>query len=626
MAERCLAGVCVGTYVTNMGAASNPGTRAQPKNTINAALLIAAQLAPISSVPNPVVVYVGTGNGMSPVIFSEDISMPNRVDLQGGWSADVSGAWTRDIATFVTELRPSFAAGVRFSDSAMTRASSRMSGFTVRGPATAGTTAAMTLSSGASPTLDRLTLIGGSNAGTGYASGLTISGTSSPLANPLISSSTLTGGTGPSGAESVGLHVSTFRASFELVNSTVSAADGVATSTGIYCQSACPGAVIRMSNITGGNGTTATGLFLNGDNSGLTLDTTSIVGGSTTPGGATTGTRYGLRTTGPNGSGSCAGTAPVITGSTIAGARGSAQLAYGIHATSCDLDVRASTVMGAVPVGGPLASTVSEAYGAVCTNATSSCAFADTQLSGAASLPLGSTNATQRSQGLTFSNGATGSARRSVILSGTCTGCITVGVAVSGTPRIENSVIVSEVGSVSSAVDLFLVSSITGDAVFVNNHIQSLGATGTCRALNVFGSGVADIGGVFLNNTLLVSSGATNTRVVSEGFPVAFEPRLFANNNLFGSTVLYRDDGVDLTTISEVNAIVSGPISSNNISADPLVPGNGDWHLGATSPNRGAGATSFMSTLAPTADFDTPPDTRPLPAATAPDIGPDERL
>ncbi len=75
-----------------------------------------------------------------------------------------------------------------------------------------------------------------------------------------------------------------------------------------------------------------------------------------------------------------------------------------------------------------------------------------------------------------------------------------------------------------------------------------------------------------------------------------------------------------LTTAAQVNALLLAPTASDNISADPLV--DASFHLGAGSPNLGAGRDSAGGVTAPATDFDGQP--RPQPAATMPDIGPDE--
>ncbi len=618
-AERCLGGSCVGTYVSNTGSPANPGTRTQPKSTITDALSIAMALAAVPSVPRPVPVFVGRGNATNPVTFAEDVVLPDNVDLQGGWGHDVAGTWSRNISVNVTRIAPTTSAGVRLSVSGMTRSNTRMSGFTVVGASSFTDTAAITVSNGAQPSLSQLIVIGGSaGVSSGLSAGILILGEPGGLTHPLVADTTSTGGTG---ARTAGIVLRTSNPRIELVDSTaIGGAQGI--SYGVACFTACAGSVFLRSSLNGGTTSSGTGLLLIGDSSGTSIQLSTLNGGEGTS--PTTGSHYGLHLAGVSTNVSCGGTGPIITSSTIIGSRGPTLSATGIRSEHCPADVRSSTIMGAAPRGGPAATSISEGVGINYNGAGATLTLIDNQIWGAGQTLLGSVTTTSRATGVYGGLGGPGTFQRNVIRSGDCSGSAggAWGMQLYGTPRVENNVITGGVGPNSVGVVLYPPGG-GADAVFVNNHIEAGGspAAGSASRGLIISSGV---GGAFLNNNIL--AGTSPNRVVVQESSTSGDPRYLINNNLFGAGTLYRNEGnSDLTTIAQVNALTVGPLASGNISGDPLVVGPGDWHLTASSPNRGVGVPAFMGLVAPPTDFDTPADSRPLPLGTNPDIGPDER-
>lgn len=73
-----------------------------------------------------------------------------------------------------------------------------------------------------------------------------------------------------------------------------------------------------------------------------------------------------------------------------------------------------------------------------------------------------------------------------------------------------------------------------------------------------------------MNNTIL--AGVAPNRVCIEETSTTGDLRVVQNNNLFGATVLYRDEGTtDLTTPSQLAATLLN--ATGNISAEPLIAG-----------------------------------------------------
>jgi hypothetical protein len=215
---------------------------------------------------------------------------------------------------------------------------------------------------------------------------------------------------------------------------------------------------------------------------------------------------------------------------------------------------------------------------------------------------------------------------RNVIHSGNCAGDCYGGeghgnalfIYADGDVLLENNVLIGGAGCLSSAgLFVFQPGGLTSThAKVANNHIEGIGrATGKSHGVQFASEPATSMRGWFLNNTIIMGAGGTGAAFWEEG--TTQEPAELRNNNLFGTT-LWRSDNRTISSVSELNAMSH---SSGNISADPQV--TSDWHLSATSPNRGAGAPLVNSLMCPAADRDNQP--RPQPSGTNPDIGPDER-
>jgi hypothetical protein len=594
-AERCLDGVCVGTYVAPAPAGNNanPGTRLAPKATIVAGLAVATAL------PGQDTVYVGKNPSVN-AIFFDVLVWPSGAHLSGGWLRAADGSWTRDIAANETRLAPIMGTPIRISDAAATPGNLTISGMRIL--AAIDGTAGVWITAGA-PLLDRVTVEGPDGASTSRGVFVTSAAT--------IQASTLRGGT------------------------------ATLNSTALYCVG-CAGLRVTGSSMMGDHAAQSIGVYLNGDTSGVRIESSTIVGGPAAP----TDDKVGLQFDGCPGI--TPGMEPVVTGTTIVGVNGSADAASGLVVVGCPLRVESTTRVAAVVVPGAGVTQLRSVEGVRCQGVTSRCDFVDvdeiagvvpavgvaepTVLEVVSGITFGGSgsiagNGTRVRAGraasataVTIAATAAGGTARAVTISGAhidAGGCatassVTSGVRVSGPVRLENDVI--EGGECTGiSLGLVLVGLGAGEVVeVVNNHITGEGSTvGSSVGVQLQGPG-----GRFVNNTIL--AGVSPSRRAFIEVSTADDPEQLRNNDLFGGSTLYLDEGtVPITTIAGVNALAN---ASANISADPLV--DSTFHLGATSPNRAAASASAGGVTAPTMDFDG--QARPQPAATNPDIGPDE--
>src|SRR5205823_1491161 len=145
----------------------------------------------------------------------------------------------------------------------------------------------------------------------------------------------------------------------------------------------------------------------------------------------------------------------------------------------------------------------------------------------------------------------TGLVQRNVIRSGPCTsgGSQALGMSVWGAARFENNVVVADACTSSVGLQCNPQPNGPGESVFANNHIEGSGGANVSASRGVtMGSTGAITTYVFLNNTLRAGSGSTSSIVFEESSSAA-NPRLLANNNLFGATTLYHENsGTNRTT------------------------------------------------------------------------------
>jgi len=191
--------------------------------------------------------------------------------------------------------------------------------------------------------------------------------------------------------------------------------------------------------------------------------------------------------------------------------------------------------------------------------------------------------------------------------------------------RVQDNVILGAncTGSIPMALDSYAVRVIasagTNELDLHSNTLLAGGGT-TCTgrglAFDVSQSPPTGALGVVRNNILV--AGTCTTRYAVEEQSAAADPRLFENNDLWSSgtpTALYRDDAMtNLTMLSQVNALMSRPTATANISADPLFTAGNHLPVGSPCVNTGT------ATGAPTTDIDG--DMRPQLQAF--DIGADE--
>ncbi len=582
LAERCLKGASVGTYVSATGSDANPGTRAQPKATIGTALSLATQLAALDTVAKPVQVLVGAGT------FAEDLDVPDLVDLQGGHEAET---WTRDWLAHPSKLAPSDSRGLRFSVASMTRDSARLSGFIVLGAASGGDTSAITVENGAQPALEHLDVVAGNTPALSAA--VSVLGG----ARPYIFASSLTGG---SAGASFGLRVGG-GASVELVESSATGGRGAQQSTGAACVGGCSTSRFEDVIASGGAAPESQGLWLQGgDTTAVFVDGSRLRGGGLGPNGMSTG--IGLKLTGP-----CSGMPATVLSSTIHGVLSSNHRGVGVEVTDCALDLRDSSVAGVESGAAVIAA------GVTCDGASSSCTLWNDRVSGAAE------GADIRDAVLGVRLGAAGQLARNVISAGRCESAVggeATGLAIPNGPiRVENNVVLGGACETSAALAIRqAMGTLSGEPEVVNNHFDGRGRVPGFSA----GIVLEQPRGVFLNNTILAGRGRDGAAFYEQ--EQGADPSVLRNNNLFGA-VLYWNDGMPLRRASDVNGLSVGPTASANISADPHV--DLDFRLGPTSPNRGAGAMAAGSVAAPATDR--LGNARPYPAGTTPDIGPDER-
>ncbi len=661
-AERCLNNVCVGTYVSPAGDSNNPGTRAAPKRFIVEGLAVAAALSGQDTV------VVGKLAGAA-AVFNEDVRVGAETNLSGGWLHDGAAGWTRDVMQHETRITPTTAEGLIVQTGA-TRANVTISGFTVVGLSANADTAAITLRTNASPSLVDLTVTGGVSQGNSV--GLRVVNQD----NPVLRRVTITGGTGNASAA---VRVSQGRA--EIFNSTLTGGSAVAGSVALQCEGGCPGLRVEDSVLSGGQALDAAAVGLGGDISGVVVRNCNLTGGpsgsdATAP--AYPGRRAGLAV---DNCPTLTLNRQVVTveGSTVRGVTlpGAVGVAMGIYvAGNCGLNLSGSPyVTGAETGAGPVDTVVDQAFGVLCSGAQSDCVLeANTLITGtrnstgmqagasarilAAGVALegdgtvrgrATQDATRVIQhivggvapsavGLSHAPGLVGASVGTLVFEfnqvegGACTGADpergVAGMVVATPARIINNVILG--GSCDNRSTGLLLhpsinSSLGQQPLVLNNHIDAVGFPGlTSTSAGVTVAPLAGLNvplpvsvGNLVNNTILGGVSALSF-CVAEASPNV-DVALLRNNNLFGGVAPFLDEAMTLVlTINDVNNL-SG--ATSNLRADPLV--DQTFHLGPTSPNRGAGQRNGGGVSAPDGDFDG--ERRPIPNNDDPDIGPDER-
>lgn len=607
---------CVGTYVAPppFGNDANPGTRAAPKASISEAIQVGYSLRPSGNLPRTPVIVASTDDGG--LYVGALIVTGSGLDIQGDWLLVDGGIWVSTDGGTRAIIRAPGVPAVLLSHSTLSRQNSRFSGFRIEGGAhtTAFATGALQVVDG-SPVIERVDVQAGpASSATSSSIALVVRQTAPFIASPLIIDSSFAAGDGGAG-ESTGAYVALSRP--EIRRSRFQG--GVSfSSVGFRCDS-CPGATLIDSFFSGGLAVpspspgSSYGLRFRGDLTGVTVSNATIVGGWPS------NTQRAVGVSVENGSlaAPCVGQVSV-TSSTITGVEGSSSaMAVGVEVAGCSLRLRESTVAGATGGSPSMPSAISGAYGVICTSGSTCTIEENLELAGVR-------QATDRgpivATGLAFGaylQGATVALRRNrQIAGGLCsvTGAPeSTGVVMRTYATIENNVIRG--GQCLHSVGL-VHESPTGGRV-TNNLLDGAGATGVGTSRGLLSDPNSTLPtGAFVNNIILAGQ-AANAIVVLEASNRA-DLAEFRNNNLFGSTVLYRDENTtNYTAVPALEAALSN--ASGNLSADSQFVAPGDFHISAGSPNVDAGIGGLG---VPANDLDG--EARPLPLGSNPDIGPDE--
>jgi hypothetical protein len=171
----------LGTFVSNLGSDSNPGTKMQPLLTITKGIDNARTIG------GGVDVFVAGGN------YSEKVKLVEGISLFGGYECNISScSWVRDLAKQDTAILNTDDEGV-LADRTITRATA-LDGFRVAGKASSSTTAAITIDGG-SPTLTNNLVFGGMQSGNALTAAIRVFLPSNDPLGALIDGNQITGGT-----------------------------------------------------------------------------------------------------------------------------------------------------------------------------------------------------------------------------------------------------------------------------------------------------------------------------------------------------------------------------------------------------------------------------------------------
>jgi Putative metal-binding motif len=242
----------IGTFVSNTGNDSNPGTQQSPVATI------AKGIANAQTIGGGVDVYVSEGH------YTEKVTMVEGIDLLGGYECNASSCtWTRDFTTYDSAIFDVDAEGV-LADSSITRAT-KIEGFRIMGHNGAGAgygRAAMTIAGG-SPVVDNDKIYGPDVNGGSYMSGRAIGlAILQPTADPkgaLVTNDEITSGS--SGNSSIALLFDTATnptsgtSVAEVRNSTIKSGGAAGSSNGIAAWTSGTGTLVENNDISSGNTT-----------------------------------------------------------------------------------------------------------------------------------------------------------------------------------------------------------------------------------------------------------------------------------------------------------------------------------------------------------------------------------
>lgn len=650
---------------------TNPGTQAQPVRTIGRGL----QLAVLLGRPT---VFVGTAQG-APVTYTENLTVPAGVVVQGRWSVSGTFAWTRTAPrSLLVNTQPN---GVTFAAGA-TRTTG-LDGLTVRSASLAAGTAASSAITiiDASPLIfDTNVEVATSGGAPGTAVGIVVS--RSPTAvrpNPRIagvndaSRANITSGAAV--VNSIGIAVQDASVELEFLN--VQSGTAVGLNSGSAAIQMNNGARSIIRNLQAFPGLASQGacggITANGDSSGLLIDTVVARGcpaANGTPALASLGVGFGscpLLTPG--------GAAPQLINSTVSAglAQGNGSWVIGVLATNgCAPVINGNTVSGtasltvvaqnAVAIGCTHESNGMPGTNAACriTNnrATSgrataiatgiscigncaagdatclgSCAEVSTNTVSAGDAPVvihGSiTQSSPRIARNTF-----GEAGATCNSSGPGGGSITALRLEGSGSRVENNVLLA--GNCGTLYGLEQINSrraigfAPGPDVHSNTVIPAQALSGIASA-TIVGVSIRSPGGPVLvpalgtyRNNIIIANGTATVRFAFREADANSDPAVLENNDFWapaivGMPLLYQDEGtMTLNAASQINMLNGLPgVSAGALSADPAFTLGSTFRLSGGSPMRNAGVTTGM----PRDDFDG--TARPA-GGNAPDVGADE--
>ncbi|HSD89250.1 MAG TPA: putative metal-binding motif-containing protein [Kofleriaceae bacterium] len=247
----------LGTFVAGdpaRGNDANPGTQAQPVQTVAKGMANAAML--MTTTGNPQTVFVAQGH------YPEAITLVEKMSLKGGYECNAgSCTWARDTAMFDTAIDNQTYEGI-VADTTITKATS-VDGFRIRGRAFSGTgtaptvtgSACVTINSG-SPKLANNTFQPGaiSNAGAGNnrSIGIRVGSPTTDQTGVLIDNNIFTGAQAADASIGIVFFGTGQMAVAVITNNKITGATS-ASSRGIAGFNAGPGTVIRANEITGGS-------------------------------------------------------------------------------------------------------------------------------------------------------------------------------------------------------------------------------------------------------------------------------------------------------------------------------------------------------------------------------------
>ena len=598
--------VCLGTFVSPAGLATNPGTKAAPLNKI------------IDGIRNAQLIGGGADvcacdpNGGAATTYTEDVTMVEGVSVLGSYNCTFAA---RDLVNNITRIVDTDAAlGLKFPPG-LTHATS-LDGFTVRGAdALSGNSVAISAID-SSPALTDVTAQGGAASNSFGLSAVRV-GAGATVA-PILTRGTY-GASALAGANNSQIAIYLDGAAATLTGATLGLLGGATPtagfSIGLRCANAgCPGTTLSGVSIDGGGGLTlAAGIYASANLTGFTSTNGRYVGGNAS--GPVAGNAV------PTGVGvlleNCTGS-PTFTGnSLVRGGSGAIGLRVGfaVSGANCKPTLQTSTVKGCEAgatcigvscAGAPCVvstntidaatSTTAAAVGVRCVN--NGCVSVTGNTITAGAVTPGA-SATSTGVGIELADTA-----NPVIDANLVSGpsCVSSGIGSSGpgllaalhlhntSASITNNVLRDRPCNAAASVVLFEITSASASPTLHSNTLEySTSIGGGQRAgltINFTASAPVAAAGVVRNNIIYnvggapLAGGSAIAEINAGSTLVVLE-----NNDLYDPNgTLYYDNGT--TSYSSIATMeMNVPNASNNISAAPAFdPAKAPYHLSQNSP------------------------------------------